>query len=72
MKNYPHRENHSDRNFNLKPSRSNMSRSPPYTEQDKRHSKNREMMTDSEIEDEKFIKWGMREQMKMLPHLYKK
>ena len=48
-----------------------MSRSPPYTEQDKRNSKNRKVMTESENEEEEFIKTMMRNQMRNLPHLYK-
>ena len=52
MRNYTPR-GYSDRNFNPEYHRPNMSRSPPFVEQhDGRQSKNRRMMTESEIEEE--------------------
>ena len=58
-------------NFNPEFHRPNTSRSAPFEEQNHgRQSKNRRVMTESEIEEEEFIKWGMKEQMKSLPHPY--
>ena len=67
MRNYTPRSDYSDRNFKPEYQRPNMSHSPPFKEPheryDERKSKNRRMMTQSEIEEEEWVHEMMRQDM---------